>query len=237
MVEVVDLGYLPTYSETSRIFNITSVDGAVRFKAQIGYGDTPYVTVEPRIMIDGAWISANPISLPLPTSGIVEFDFYFPVLSLGTHSVSGTIAFITWYHDPTGQSFSMTSTAKLAGSTITFVEAVQKYNLAVTATEGGTTDPAPNTYSLDAQTQITVRAIPYVGYVFDYWLLDSQTVYTSEITVTMDRDFSAVAYFKLGEVVPPTLPSDSTLVIAGVASAIFIVVVSTLGYLYFQGVI
>lgn len=223
----VDLGYLPTYKETPCIVNITSVYGTVRFKARIGYGDTPYVTVEPKIMIDDGWVYAQPLHLPLPSSGIVEFDFQFPILSLGQHSVGGTITFITWYHDQTGQSFSMTSVATLWGSTITFQEVTQQFNLAITATEGGTTDPTPSTYSYDAQTQVTVRALPYEDYVFNYWLLDSQTVYTSEITLTMDRDISAVAYFKLKEEVPPTPPSPpqgTEIIVASIITAIVIIV-------------
>lgn len=68
--------------------------------------------------------------------------------------------------------------------------------LSISASWGGTTNPAPGTYSYYYGTSVTVTATPSSGYYFAYWLLDSTTYYYSNpITVTMTADHSLKAYF------------------------------------------
>ncbi len=68
--------------------------------------------------------------------------------------------------------------------------------LSISASWGGTTNPAPGTYSYTYGTSVSVTAIPSSGYYFAYWLLDSTTYYYSNpITVTMTADHSLKAYF------------------------------------------
>jgi len=69
------------------------------------------------------------------------------------------------------------------------------YNLTITATTGGITNPPPGTYSYTAGTTVNVTAIPNVGYSFDYWLLDGEIENKNPITVVMDSNYTLQAYF------------------------------------------
>ena len=72
------------------------------------------------------------------------------------------------------------------------------YNLTITVTEGGTTDPAPGTYSYVNGTTVLVTAIPYTNYLFSHWELDGVNVGTDNpIKVLMDSDHNLHAVFKL----------------------------------------
>jgi len=70
------------------------------------------------------------------------------------------------------------------------------YSLTITTTAGGTTDPAPETYTYTANSSVQVRAIPNADYVFDHWELDSINV-GSSITyiVLMDKNHTLQAVF------------------------------------------
>jgi len=69
------------------------------------------------------------------------------------------------------------------------------YALTISATAGGTTNPAPGTYTYPADSQVQVAAIPSSGYRFDYWLLDGNVVLDNPVTVSMDADHTLKAFF------------------------------------------
>jgi hypothetical protein len=71
------------------------------------------------------------------------------------------------------------------------------YTLAITATTGGTTNPASgNTYTYSEGTTVNVAATPNAGYRFDHWVLNgSNAGSTSPISVLMDRNRSLQAVF------------------------------------------
>jgi parallel beta-helix repeat protein len=82
------------------------------------------------------------------------------------------------------------------------------YALTITATVGGTTDPAPGTYSYTANSSVQVTATPEGGYLFDHWELDSVNVGSaSPYTVLMDKDHVLKAVFEL---IPPPLSVSIT---------------------------
>jgi len=86
----------------------------------------------------------------------------------------------------------------------------QSYSLTITATVGGTTDPAPGTYSYTADSSVKVAAIPNANYLFDHWELDSVNVGSANpYTVLMDRDHTLKAVFSL--ILPPLSVSISPL--------------------------
>jgi hypothetical protein len=60
---------------------------------------------------------------------------------------------------------------------------------------GGTTRPAPGTYTYYEGTTVTVTATPASGYKFDHWLLDGEARTENPINVYMDRDHTLTAYF------------------------------------------
>ncbi len=70
------------------------------------------------------------------------------------------------------------------------------HTLTITAGIGGTTNPAPGTYTYDPWTVVRVYASPNAGYVFDHWTLNGVTWTGSWIDVTMDQNYQLVAYFR-----------------------------------------
>ena len=70
------------------------------------------------------------------------------------------------------------------------------YQLTITATSGGTTDPVPGAYSYACGSSVQVEAIPDSCYVFDHWELDSVNVgSTTPYSVLMDDDHALHAVF------------------------------------------
>jgi uncharacterized repeat protein (TIGR02543 family) len=99
--------------------------------------------------------------------------------------------------------------------------ATRTLTIAVSPTEGGTTDPSPGMYDFPSGSAVQVTAIPASGYVFDHWTLNGSTSTDNPITVTMDKDYTLTAYFVPTRaltvaVSPPeggdTLPSPGTYV-------------------------
>jgi hypothetical protein len=69
------------------------------------------------------------------------------------------------------------------------------YNLTISTTTGGTTDPAPGTYTYINGTVVSVTAIPHVDYSFDYWLLDGAKQTANPLYVLMDSNRTLHAVF------------------------------------------
>jgi len=77
------------------------------------------------------------------------------------------------------------------------------YSLTITATFGGTTDPAPGTYTYTANSTVQVTAIPEASYLFEYWELDSVNIGSANpYSVYMDKDHTLKAVFSP---IPPLL--------------------------------
>jgi len=69
-------------------------------------------------------------------------------------------------------------------------------NLTITVTAGGTTSPAPGTYTYTNGTVATVTAIPNIGYIFDYWELNGTNVGSANpYPLTMDANYALHAVF------------------------------------------
>jgi hypothetical protein len=89
------------------------------------------------------------------------------------------------------------------------------YTLIINATAGGTTNPAPRIYTYGAGSIIQIRAIPDINYVLDYWELDGTNVgKTNPINLTMDRNYTLQAVFKVGlhDVAIANIKSSKTVV-------------------------
>jgi len=69
------------------------------------------------------------------------------------------------------------------------------YTLTILATAGGTTNPTPGTYVNSSGTIINVTALPYNGFLFEYWGLDSVSNTTNPISITMNANHSLQAFF------------------------------------------
>jgi len=72
------------------------------------------------------------------------------------------------------------------------------YTLTITATAGGTTDPALGTYNYPAGSTVQVKAFPSENYIFDHWELDGVDVGSANpYSVLMDRNHTLKAVFSL----------------------------------------
>ena len=71
-----------------------------------------------------------------------------------------------------------------------------QYQLTISVVGSGTTDPAPGSYKYNEGTDVSVDAIPDLGWKLDYWELDGLNVGdTDPYTVTMDADHTLTAFF------------------------------------------
>lgn len=70
------------------------------------------------------------------------------------------------------------------------------YDLTITATSGGTTEPAPGTHAYGCGSYIDVNAIPDPCYVFDHWQFDGNDVGSDNpYSVLMDSNHTLDAVF------------------------------------------
>jgi hypothetical protein len=71
------------------------------------------------------------------------------------------------------------------------------YTLTITTTAGGTTNPAPGTYTFASGSSVNVTAMPYNNYKFVRWELDGSNVTDNPITVQMNGNHTLSAAFQL----------------------------------------
>jgi hypothetical protein len=70
------------------------------------------------------------------------------------------------------------------------------YTLTITAAAGGTTNPAPGTYTHSGGTVVQVTAMPNSGYRFDHWVLDGSPAGSANpISVLMNSSHTLQAVF------------------------------------------
>jgi len=88
------------------------------------------------------------------------------------------------------------------------VSAVEKKYLYISAGDGGTTEPSPGTYMHRYGDNVTIKALPNIGYTVGVWVVDGVEVARNveTITVTMDSNHSVIVTFWEGGVPPPTYP-------------------------------
>jgi len=77
------------------------------------------------------------------------------------------------------------------------------YKLTVIARFGGTTDPAPGTYTYAHETIVEVIAIPREGFIFDHWLFDGEQRKQNPVIVLMDKNYTLEANFV--DIKPPVI--------------------------------
>jgi subtilisin family serine protease len=142
--------------------------------------------------------------------------------SMASPHVAGTAALV-WAADPTmsnGEVWSiLTTTAQdlslpsehqgkglvRADLAVDEVNApVTPYTLTVGVVGSGSTSPAAGSYSYNAGSSIVLSATAADGHLFDKWVINGNEFTTNPMSVTMDSDITAVAYFKEDTVVPTT---------------------------------
>jgi len=129
-------------------------------------------------------------------------------VQLTAPTVSG-YTFQYWDVDGTPQGTGVTTITVVMNAPHTakahYTPQVITYKLKIETTTGGTTNPAPGTYTYAAGTQVQVTANPSNGYVFDHWELNGTNVgTTTTYTVTMNANYVLKAFFKAAPT-PPTV--------------------------------
>lgn len=109
-----------------------------------------------------------------------------------------------------------------------FASEQAKYNLTISTTVGGTTNPAAGIYIYDKGTIVNLAAFPDASYYFQKWVINGVEYLTSTVAVTMDSDIDAQAFFVLSPLPSPP-PIDGTKIALVGASAIALAI--TLYYL------
>ena len=99
-----------------------------------------------------------------------------------------TVTAEAWYRDLTNDGLYTVSTSAT-------LEMHIGSKLSISTSAGGTTNPAPGTYAYEKGSSVTVTAIAYSGWHFDFWILDGTPYYQNPITVVMDSDHTLTAYF------------------------------------------
>jgi parallel beta-helix repeat protein len=80
--------------------------------------------------------------------------------------------------------------------TLQAVFSIITYDLTITSTTGGTTDPPAGTYTFTNGTVICVRAIPDFNYRFERWILDGEDVGSENpISILMNTNHNLEAVF------------------------------------------
>jgi hypothetical protein len=100
------------------------------------------------------------------------------------------------YIAPQDTNFSYTNTNATPHVTRAIIITIcVKYNLTISATAGGTTDPSPDSYGCYSGTEAKLEAIPGSGYEFNHWS-GSASGSDNPITIIMDSDKSITANFQ-----------------------------------------
>jgi hypothetical protein len=140
------------------------------------------------------WIELELISLPEP--GRIEYIEYMAtgvrrckLLDENNIDIAGTFSFYP--------------------AQITFgAPPPQQYQLTITSTAGGTTNPAPGTYMHSAGSSVLVTALPDSGYVFSHWEKDGINIgSTNPYSILMDAPHTLHAVFT--EIIPPPPPGGA----------------------------
>ncbi len=74
-------------------------------------------------------------------------------------------------------------------------EFIKTYQLNITSSGNGTTNPELGCHTYIKDTIVGVFASPNEGYVFEKWVIDSVNVFDQYVEIEMNKDVSAMAYF------------------------------------------
>jgi hypothetical protein len=173
--------------------------------------------------IDGANVTDNPITITMNQNYTLHAVFQLLTYKLtilsssggttnpapGTYTyTNGTYASVTaipdmhyllsyWLLDgnPAG-SANPISVLMTDDHTLQPMFALRNYTLTITATAGGTTDPAPGVYTYSGGASVQVTALPEAGYRFDHWVLDgSPNGSANPISILMNSNHTLQAVF------------------------------------------
>jgi len=173
------------------------------------------------VVTDPANLTPQPTRIPAGEAGPANSWWYDAdtLVTLTAQTVTG-YTFNYWDVDGASQGSGVNPiTVAMDGphtTTAHYTVHVITFTLKIETTTGGTTNPAPGTYTYSAGTQVQVTAIPSNGYIFDHWELNGTNVGTATTyTVTMNANYVLKAFFKTAPT-PPTVsisPMTATILV------------------------
>jgi hypothetical protein len=147
------------------------------------------------------------LSCTVPGVGIVPFDGHSSTNGVVSININDATSVASWSVTKSGYRDVGGTGTPPATVYLEPVTPPATYTLTISATDGGTTDPSPGSYTYTAGTSVTVTATPSSGYTFNHWELDGANVGAANpITVVMDRDHSLHAVFSAVTPKPSRLP-------------------------------
>jgi len=149
-------------------------------------------------------ISAGTGGTTDPAAGIYTYNSGASVSVKATPN-SG-YEFSGWSGDASGTTNPITITMDSDKSII--ANFIRQYKLTISSGTGGTTDPAPGTYTYDSGASVSVKANPSSGYQFSGWSGDASGT-TNPISITVNADKSITASFGLGNQAPTVSCNDA----------------------------
>jgi hypothetical protein len=140
------------------------------------------------VLIDPAGLSPQPTRNLLGEAGPANGWWYDATtgVTLTAQTVTG-YTFSNWDVDgsPKGNGVNPITVTMNAPHTATaHYTPVITYTLIISVSDGGTTNPAPGTYTYQTPTDVSVTAIPNPNYDLDHWIYDNKNI-SSQNTVTV----------------------------------------------------
>jgi uncharacterized repeat protein (TIGR02543 family)/uncharacterized delta-60 repeat protein len=192
-----------TYDSGTQVSIVAVPESGYRFSGWSGdaSGTTNPITVtmDGNKSISASFIKQYTLTIAAGTGGTTDPIPGTYTYDTGTQvSVKATAdtnyRFDKWTGDATGTTNPITIT--MDGNKSITANFIHQYKLTIATGSGGTTDPAPGTYTYDSSVQVSVKAMPNSGYQFSGWS-GSVTGTTNPITITMDADKSITASFSV----------------------------------------
>jgi hypothetical protein len=197
---MLDIGILDYGNRTRRVFTDWSVDAS-----GTDYAQSDSITMDiPKTAIAN-WETQFYLTVRTNPSGLATFPtegWYDRFANVTVHAPSvSSYVFQDWHVDgvPEGSGTDSVSVYMDAPHTVTAqYSQTMLYTLTISATSGGTTDPAPGTYHAVSGSIINVTAHPNDGYVFARWERDNLDAGSASLfSVVMDRNQTLKAVFSL----------------------------------------
>ncbi|WP_176220669.1 leucine-rich repeat protein [Cohnella massiliensis] len=154
-------------------------------------------------------LSVNQIGEGLVSPAGVTNHFPLEPVTLTASPAAGH-RFVKWVVNGV-ESFAPVMTITMNNNTTAtaYFEPLIQYTLSVDHVGEGDVSPAGVSKFYELQT-VNLTANPADGYKFVKWVVNGEEILTANITITMDRDIAAVAYFDL---ITPTAPNQFILTV------------------------
>jgi uncharacterized repeat protein (TIGR02543 family) len=191
--------YNVTVTASDAAGNVSAVSGVLAVTTAAGVDTTP-PSVPTGLVASSVTSSSVTLTWNPSTDNVGVTGYDISVSTLDSIRTATTTTF-TWSSLQPATQYTFAVRAKDAAgnvsgpsASLTVMTGTSGRTLTITAGSGGTTDPAPGTYSYQAGATVSVTATASSGYTFAGWS-GAATGTTNPVTVTMDADQTLAATF------------------------------------------